>query len=315
MQSLNKYVLVDLENERVLRQATAFERRLRTLRAVAPARRGFRGALERMRRDAEQVSDLQRVEFDGFSCGAERAIAGPIPHADVMLLARSLERQADDNGGARAVAFAHALAGEAALRSGFLRLARRELSEAAELHHAQGSAAGEAHVLTLLAEVSFAGGDREAGHRILEQALPRARWSRRARHLVPRVYGAMIAATPDAAEAHALVVRAASELRPDTCAYCLLAFAIPAVAAASDAGDLDLARHYAELVWASSRVWGGTTVEAAFSESLAHFAAAKGGDALPHLQLAIAAFDAAGQPLDVKRCVALRSHLYAASAA
>ncbi len=93
------------------------------------------------------------------------------------------------------------------------------------------------------------------------------------------------------------------------------AFAIPALAAAADAGDLDLALHYAELVWMSSRVWAGTTLEASFSEALAHLAAAKGADALPHLELAIAGFDAAGQPLDVKRCVALRSHLYAASAA
>jgi hypothetical protein len=315
MQSLNNDVLIDLENERVLRQSAAFERRLRGLRTELPVRPGLRGVFDRMRREAEHDQDLQRTEFDGFSCGAERAIAGPIPHADMMLLARSLERNADDNGGPRAVAFAHALAGEAALLSGFLRLARIELAEAAELHHTQGSAAGEAHALTLLAQVRLAGGDRAAGHRILEQALSRARWSRRARHLVPRVYGAMIAATPDAAQAYALVVRAASELRPDTCAYCLLAFAIPALAAAADAGELDLALHYAELVWMSSRVWAGTTLEASFSEALAHLAAAKGADALPHLELAIAGFDAAGQPLDVRRCVALRSHLYAASAA
>jgi hypothetical protein len=315
MQPLNKDVLVDLENERVLRQATAFERRLRGLGTPPPAARGLRGALDRMRRDPDRQHDRERVEFDGFSCGAERSLAGPLPHTDVMLLARSLERQAADNGGAKALAFAHALTGEAALLSGFLGLARRELSEAAELHHAQGSAAGEAHALTMLAEVRFAGGDRAAGHRILDQALARARWSRRARHLVPRVYGAMVAATSDATQAHALIVRAASELRPDTCAYCLLAFAIPALAAAADAGDLDLALHSAEIVWMSSRVWAGTTVEASFSEALAHLAAAKGADPLPHLELAIAGFDAAGQPRDVKRCLAFRAQHYAASAA
>ena len=125
MQSLNNDVLVDLENERVLRQSSAFERRLRGLRTELPVRPGLRGVFDRMRREAQEDQDLQRTEFDGFSCGAERAIAGPIPHADVMLLARSLEKRAADNGGPRAVAFAHALAGEAALLSGFLRLARR----------------------------------------------------------------------------------------------------------------------------------------------------------------------------------------------
>ena len=66
--------------------------------------------------------------------------------------------------------------------------------------------------------------------------------------------------------------------------------------------------------WSGRRRGSGAAppLEASFSEALAHLAAARGADALPHLELAIAAYDAAGQPLDVKRCVALRSHLYAA---
>jgi hypothetical protein len=314
MQPLHPAVLADLELERVFRQSAAFERRLRAIGGTPPtARSGIRGLLDRMRPDVDDQHIAERAEFNGFECGAERMVSGALPHADVILLARRLERHAQNNGGEQAVAFAHALAGEAALHSGFLRLARMELSEAAELHHAQGSDSGEANALMLLAKVRFAEGSREAGSRLLEQALPRARRSRRARHLVPRIYGAMITEIADATRAHALVGRAASVLRADTCAYCMLTFAIPAIAAAADAGDIELARDYAELVWSASRVWAGTSLEAEFSEALAHLAVAKGSDPLPHLELAIAAFDSAGQPLDVKRCVSLRSQLYAAS--
>ena len=52
--------------------------------------------------------------------------------------------------------------GEAALLSGDLALATAELTEANGLHRDLGSAAGEAHSLQRLAEVSVAEGDRVA---------------------------------------------------------------------------------------------------------------------------------------------------------
>jgi ATP/maltotriose-dependent transcriptional regulator MalT len=74
----------------------------------------------------------------------------------------------------RAVAFATALRGEAALLSGDLTLADMELTEAAELHHDIGSTAGEAHSLQRLAEVRLAQGDRAEAQQLLRRALCRS---------------------------------------------------------------------------------------------------------------------------------------------
>ena len=130
---------------------------------------------------------------------------------------------------------------------------------------------------------------------------------------MPRVYGAMVAATEDPMAARALIENAEKVLRVDSCASCYLAFAIPAMSASADAGDLRGARHYAELVWKASRLWAGTDIEAAVSESLAHLAFAEGDDPMPHLDLAVAAFDSARRPVDVRRVITLRRRLVAAA--
>jgi len=56
----------------------------------------------------------------------------------------------------RAVAFAGAIIGEAALLSGDLALAATELTDACALHHELGADGGEAHCLQRLAEVRLA---------------------------------------------------------------------------------------------------------------------------------------------------------------
>ena len=98
--------------------------------------------------------------FDSHLCVAEFLLYGPTPYAEVLALAATLRESARRSGVLRAVAFATALRGEAALLSGDLDLADAELTEAAQLHHDIGSTAGEAHSLQRLAEVRLAQGDR-----------------------------------------------------------------------------------------------------------------------------------------------------------
>ena len=109
-------------------------------------------------------------------------------------------------------AFASALIGEAALLSGDLDLAGRELQDAVDLHHDIGSAAGEAHSLQRLAEVHLADGDRTHRCRARCSAVSLARWSMIANHLLQRIYGTMIIAAPDPIAARATVDRAESTL-------------------------------------------------------------------------------------------------------
>ena len=92
-------------------------------RVVLPARRGA----ARRRRSGR----TWRVSmFDSHLCVAEFLLYGPTPYAEVLALAATLRESARRSGVLRAVAFATALRGEAALLSGDLALAEAELTEA-----------------------------------------------------------------------------------------------------------------------------------------------------------------------------------------
>ena len=186
---------------------------------------GMRAELRRTR-DAPEIAN---AVFDGYLCPAEYLLYGPTPYADVIEIAGELRSTARRSGALRAVAFATALAGEAALLSGDLPLAATELQEAVDLHHDLGSAAGEAHSLQRLAEVRLAEGDLAEANRLLEQALPLARWSMIAPHLLQRIYGTMIAAAPDPMSARAMVDRAESTFGvAEHCTFCSVMLAVPA---------------------------------------------------------------------------------------
>ena len=143
----------------------------------------------------------------------------------------------------RAAAFARALSGEAALLSGDLDLAAAELTEASAGHRDLGSAAGEAHSLQRLAEVRLAQGDDAEARRLLERALPLARSSIVAKHLLHRVFGTMIRAAASRPEAVQIAERAESTLGwDDFCQFCSIMLAVPATIACARHGDLPGAR-------------------------------------------------------------------------
>ena len=243
--------------------------------------------------------------FDSHLCVAEYLLYGPTPYDEVMELARQLRETAERAGVLRAVAFATALRGEAALLKGDLPLAEAELRSAADLHHDLESSAGEAHCLERLAEVELARGDRAAATRLLQRSLPLARWSIIGQHLLQRVYGTMIAAAPDPQSARAVVDRAeATFVAEDRCSFCIIMFAVPAARACADVGDLEEARAYLRKAETSEAMWEGTAWEASLTEVRAHIARAEHRDAVAeHLfSEAAARFEAAGHPLDAQRC-------------
>jgi len=262
-------------------------------------------ALE-LRAGAERP-DLARSIFDGHLCVAEFLLYGPTPYEEVLALAATLRESARRSGVLRAVAFATALHGEAALLSGDLALAESELTEAAQLHHDIGSTAGEAHSLQRLAEVHLARGDRAEATRLLRRALPLARWSAIALHLLQRVYGTMIRAAPDVDSARAVVDQATAALgQEDSCTFCNIMLAVPAAVACADAGDLDEARQHLAAAERSAALWRGNAWQAAIAEARAHLHRAEGDRDAARRGLLEAAdlFAAAGQPLDATRCLA-----------
>jgi DNA-binding SARP family transcriptional activator len=251
--------------------------------------------------------DLARAMFDSHLCVGEYLLYGPTPYEEVLALSAKLRESARRSGVLRAVAFATALRGEAALLSGDLTLAETELTEAAELHHDIGSTAGEAHSLQRLAEVRLAQGDRAEAQQLLRRALPLARWSATALHLLQRVYGTMIRAAPDIETARAVVDQAMSTVgQEDACPFCSIMLAVPAAIACADAGDLDDARQHLAIAERSAALWKGSAWQASIAEARAHLHRAEGDAETARRRLREAAelFAAAGQPLDVDRCLA-----------
>jgi DNA-binding winged helix-turn-helix (wHTH) protein/tetratricopeptide (TPR) repeat protein len=264
---------------------------------------------DRLRRELRGTSENPRLAstvFDSHLCVAEYLLYGPTPYEEVVALAHQLREQAERAGARRGVAFAVTVAGEAALLAGDLDAARADLSEAVALHVEMAADTGTAHSLQRLAEVELAAGDRAEAERLLRRALPLARWSPLARHLLQRIYGTLIAAAPDADAALTVVDEAVERLdEPFACMFCQVMIAVPASIACIEGGRLDEARAWLAQAMSSAANWQGTAWQGAVTEVRAHLARAEGGDAADGRLFAEAAklFAVAGQPLDAQRCL------------
>jgi tetratricopeptide (TPR) repeat protein len=256
-------------------------------------------------RRTRDLPDVATALFDGYLCPAEFMLYGATPYAEVIELCRSLRATAQRAGALRAVAFATEVIGEAALLSGDLELAERELQQAIELHHDIAATSGEAAALQRLAEVHVVRGEYDEANRLLRQALPLARWSAIALHLLQRIFGTMITAAPDPASARAVVDHAEATLgTDDACYFCDITLAIPAAIACANVGDLVAARRHLGVAERSAKLWEGTAWEAATAEARAHVAAASEelDEARRLISVAADGFTTAGQPLDAERC-------------
>lgn len=272
---------------------------------IAHNRGEWFGRLRTELRQTVGTPDLAVALFDAHLCVAEFLLYGPVPYPEVVELARSLRARAERFGALRGVAFATSLVGEAALLMGDLDLAEEELERSVELHRAVAAPAGEAHSLQRLAEVRLAQGDRAEAQRLLQRALPLARWSLIGAHLLQRIYGTMIVAAPDPVAARAVVDQAEATMgERDRCTYCDVMFTVPATIACADAGDVEDARRRLAQSEVLAARWDGGAWTAAVTEARAHVALAEGdhpaGARL--FEEAAARFDAAGQALDAGRC-------------
>jgi DNA-binding SARP family transcriptional activator/tetratricopeptide (TPR) repeat protein len=245
--------------------------------------------------------------FDSHLCVAEYLLYGPTPYQRVMDLAETLRETAQRAGVLRAIAFATALLGEAALLSGDLDRAEIELAEAIDLHSDIDARTGQAHCMQRLAEVRLARGDRSGARDLCERAIPLARWSALAGHLLQRLYGTLITAAESVTEAREVVALAEDAIgQADFCFFCAVMLAVPSATACADAGDVDGAVRHLELAERSAELWQGTAWQAAIRESRAHLARIEGDEDSARSMLAAAerGFLAAGQPLDAARCEA-----------
>ena len=139
---------------------------------------------------------------------------------------------------------------------------------AVELHRETDAPAGEAHSLQRLAEIRLAQGDADEARRLLRRALPLARWSVMANHLLQRIYGTMIDAAPTPETARAIVDQAQATVgERDACSFCAVMFAVPAAIACARVGDLDAARGFIQVGDTSMQKWPRTAWAAALNEA------------------------------------------------
>lgn len=236
---------------------------------------------------------------------AEFLLYGRTDYQEVIDFADSLREAGERSGSPRAIAFAATVAGEASLLAGDLESAVARLGDGVDLHHQIGANSGEALSLQRLAEVHLARGEYDEALRLLATALPLARWSALAHHLIQRIYGTMIRATQDPTAARLVVDQAADAIGPsDACIFCTVMIAVPSAIACADVGDVDSARRHLAEAEMSAQAWQGTAWPGAVAEAKAHLAAAEGRTDESAELLAAAAdlFGRAGQPLDADRC-------------
>ncbi len=270
---------------------------------------------ERFRMELRRTQGKQRLAtalFDAHLCVAEYLLYGPVPYEEVISESEELLRHASQAGALRGVAFARTLIGEAALLMGDLDRAERELVEAVDLHRDIDAQAGESHSLQRLAEVRLAQGNREEARRLLQRALPLARWSMIGMHLLQRIYGTMITAAPDPDSARALVDQADAVLGDtDQCSFCVVMLAVPAAIACAAVGDLTTAREHLLVAEDSAARWPGTAWGAAAMEARAHLAVAEDhpAESVMLLDAAAVGFTEAGQPGDAGRCLRTRDEV------
>jgi tetratricopeptide (TPR) repeat protein len=263
----------------------------------------------RLRHELQRTRETPAIAtavFDAHLCVAEYLLYGPTPYPEVLELGRALRETAERAGASRAVAFAWALTGEAALLSGDLATAEHDLLEALDLHGEIGASAGEAHALQRLAELRLVQGDRKGARQLLRRALPLARWSPMSMHLLQRIHGTTIAAADTAEDAHAAAEQAEATVGgpQDRCEFCQVMVSVPSAIACADVGDIAGARRHLAAAERSAVLWQGTAWQGALSEARAHCALAEGDENGWRRLLSEAAecFETAAQPLDVARC-------------
>jgi hypothetical protein len=278
--------------------------------AAAHARGELRDSVRADLCDTKDLPHLAVRVFDGQLCVTQRFLYGSRPYHDVIAFADGLAAEAKRLGAARGYAFGVTLRGEAELLSGQLDAAAVHLTEGRRLHRAFGGATGEAFALQRLAELAVHRGRHADAAALLDEALDLARESDVGFHLFDRIYGARIALATERGHALSAVEEGEEAVRGplETCPGCRITFAVPAAIASARAGDLERAARYEKSVeWLANVVMRLPAWYAALEEVRAHIALAAGDrrGSAAGFTAAAAAFAAAGQPLDQKRCVCL----------
>lgn len=256
----------------------------------------------------ERSPELAPFVFDANLCLSEFCLYLPGALPEMATFAHDLDRVAIQSGSAQGRALAALTRGEVALLSGALADSQEVLADAASQ---QAASAGSATPLALqrLAEAWTWSGQPWRARRLLPRALRLAREGPLARHLVVRVYGAMIESAATAEAAVALIETAEDDLyATDVCQACSIGFRTAAARRLAEGGDANRAAVHLAIAEQIAAMWAGGPWLASVREARGQIARATGPDneAAELLTEAAALYSEAGFPLHAARCRAAR---------
>jgi DNA-binding SARP family transcriptional activator/tetratricopeptide (TPR) repeat protein len=276
------------------------------LALVAHSRGQWRDLVRHDVMDAMQRrEEMSGSVFDAHLCLAEYLLYGLQPYDEVIEFAGDLRRTATATGAGRGEAFATCVLGEAELLAGRLTKAEEHLEEAIRLHESVSASAGQALSMERLAEVALAGGDSKRADAWLAEAERVSQGSSLERHLVPRIYGAMVRSAPDACESLLVVEHAEARMHDlPVCQPCAIGFYVEATIACARQGEWGRAKDYLSTAEELSHRWPGGGWHAAVLEARAEVARAAGrpAEAARLFQQSSTTYARAGQPLAAERC-------------
>lgn len=183
--------------------------------------------------------------------------------------------------------------------------AATDLRESEQIHRELGSPTGHAVALERLAQLDSLTGNRRKGLQRHREALEVAFGSPVRRHLVPFVYGGMLADL-DADDALAVTLEAEKDTEGlELCESCSMGYRLGAIRAAVHSHDWTRAHDHMEKAQTVVKMWPGGPWHAAVAEAEAAIAVAEGDDperARRLLVEAIEGYEASTRPRDAARC-------------
>jgi tetratricopeptide (TPR) repeat protein len=196
----------------------------------------------------KQDAALAMSVFDAHLCFAEFYMYGPDGHESAEQYTRDLLELAIPAGFTAGEGLTRLLLGEIFMVVGRVDEAEEELGRAADLYRACACLSGQSIALERLVEAEILRHRHGEALRLVAQAHPLARDSGIPGHLIVRIYGVQVAATPDPAGAVRVVYEAKRSLqRLHVCEPCSMGYHVQAAIACARAGNLELARAQLEV--------------------------------------------------------------------
>lgn len=240
------------------------------LASIGMARGNWRNFLrDEIVETVRRTPDLAPFVFDSNLCFTEFCLYLPDGTSEMARFSADLRAAADSTGSTRALALAALVLGETQLLSGHADEAEATLRRAVDLHRAARTPSGEAVSLERLAEVAVRHGQRWKARRHLASARRLIEGDPLASHVLMKVYGALVEAAADPADAVAIAAEGEQHLsESDVCDQCSMSFRMAAAGAFARVGDAGRARRHLDEAGRISEMWQGGPWPDAVKEAL-----------------------------------------------